>query len=141
MPDTPDGYGSIAGIYLLGDWAVKEGKALNKWGSDGPFTYEQSYHLDYTVAASKTLYVVMARGHVRHWLRGDADLSHPFQLQVQDVVGGVTGNLVTVTGDTDALVAFDPPHVVAGGDMARIYCTSFAEHLVYLYAYLRGYLL
>ena len=94
MPDVPDGFGGIAGLYNIAEWAAREGKEVYIEALKSPAAFDQGKNTYYAVPAGKILYIVSmsfiqvvnnAADYDHHlwaaaWLYDNSDTTHVYRL-------------------------------------------------------------
>ena len=124
MPDTPDGFGNIAGVYDAASWASKEGNA-KVIKANGTNKASGGYATtSYLVPAGKTLYLTHASAMIYAYNAADRDLN---QICASEIYTS-TVEWSWAGGNGGFFVAFPTPFTVPAGQTVTIYIYNFSNH-------------
>lgn len=121
MPDTPDGFGDIAGMYSIADWAAYEGKQIAVYDSGTLKDWGEYTDIERTVAAGKKLFITDLGGTNHAGYAADAQKQQAFSIHLTN---STTGDTYIYTGGNIGIhIKFTPPVIISAAE--RVYSEIF----------------
>ncbi len=131
----PDFEGGKRGLYLIGEWAAKEGIDKNLWAAAAGKTFGQNVQLTYTVTTGKVLQVVGITYASYANAAADGDNN---QICVAQLWIGAS-NKIQTGGNGGGQVPLRKPLEVAGGLVLNAFCINYANHTTDMFIGITGY--
>ena len=124
MSDYPDYSGVKVNVYLVPDWAAREGIDKNLSADDNNVATGGTLTLSYAVAAGKELTVYALGSTIVATLAADRDKAQHFRTRIEKGAAVLANH----GGDGGAYVNLTKPIVYAAGETLVVILTNYANH-------------
>lgn len=133
----PDYEGNKVGLYLIPEWAAKEGTDKSFYGFGTNVAVGDSAVVNYTVPAAKTLYISAAAFAASAYADANADLNQVAWFRIVDTTTGDV--FVYIGGNSGGQITFPKPIVIPAAHQVSIRLFNQSNHTLNLRFTAQGY--